>query len=473
MKRFTYIFTLFTLLSISACNSFLEIDVIGKNDTETFFAEIDGLRAALPGAYRVTYNFYDQEFLKYGDVAGNMLRMSNVAGVGNMTEQYNFTSDPTQETTAVGYLWKRGFIVMSNVNNIINYADELRKKYPNHVSEIDDISAQAHFLRALMHFNLSLCYAQPYSYTNDASHWGVPVLTKTPSANTPVLRATSKQTYQQITDDLNKAKSLFSDSYKFDPYYASPLACDAMLARVHLYMEKWQKAEQYASEVIDTMHLTPRDEYVAMYSENQLGKESIFRLSGYDAGKQTSAFYRYGSALAFPADTLYTLFEDDRDIRINLLYYRPDTKRGKNSMKYYLLDTSDSKKVTAPFVLRLSEMYLIRAEAKMQQDNLPDAIDDLKTLEARALGVSKSDIDMPYSNKSDVDRLIEIERIKELNFEGHRFFDIARQKKSIIREKGTSSSVQRLDFPDYRFALPIPLIERDANPEIQQNEGYE
>ena len=95
-KRYLYnLILLFSLFGFTSCNSFLEVDVIGKNDTNTFFADLDGLRATLPGAYRVTYNFYDNEFIKYGDVAGNMVRMSNITG-GNMIEQYNFTSEPSQ-----------------------------------------------------------------------------------------------------------------------------------------------------------------------------------------------------------------------------------------------------------------------------------------------------------------------------------------------------------------------------------------
>lgn len=460
------------LVLLSACNKFLEVEVLGKSDTETFFSELDGLRAALPGAYRVTYNFYDGEFLKYGDVAGNMVRMSSVASGVDMVNQYNFMSDPTQEVSAVGYLWKRGFIVMSNVNNILEYAPNLKKSYPHDIDEINNIMAQAYFLRALVHFNLVLCYAQPYNYTPEASHWGVPVLTRVPSANEPVLRKTVNETYNQILNDLNSALNTFTSDYQFNAYYASPLACKALLARVYQYMGKWDLAEQYAAEVIGVKPLTPYGSYVNMYANNEVGTEAIFRLSGYDAGKSTSNYYKYGQALEYPADTLYSLFTDSRDVRIKLLYYKPDKKIGKVCMKYYLQNNTDAKAVTNPFVLRTSEMYLIRAEAYVHQNLLDKAVKDIKTLESRALGVSESEVNLPYSTAADVDKLLEIESIKELCFEGHRFFDIARQNKSVIRESNTNSVVRRLIYPDYRYALPIPLVEREANPKIQQNEGY-
>lgn len=460
------------LLGITSCNSFLEIDVIGKNDTNAFFAEYDGLVAALTGAYRVTYNFYDGEFVKYGDVAGNMVRMSNVAG-SNMIDQYNFTSEPSQETSAVGYIWKKGFIVLTNINNIVEYSASLKKNFPQKATDIDFIVAQAYFLRALMHFNLVLCYAQPYNYTADASHWGVPVMTQNPSANSPVIRSTVKQTYDRIIEDLNLAMKTFEISTLDDPFYAgNTTAAKALLARVYLHMGDWKKAEEEATFVINRKKLTPRDKYISMYSENYTGDEAIFRLSAFDAGKQTSIFYRYGSAVAFPADTLYSLYTDDRDIRRDLLYYRPEFKSGKVNMKFFFRDTTDPLKGTGHFVLRSSEMYLIRAEANMNMNQLDKAIEDIKILEARAQGITPAEVVLNYTTKEDVDRIIEIERIKELAFEGHRFFDIARQKKNVVREKATNSNVRILTYPNYRFALPIPLVEKEANPEIQQNEGY-
>lgn len=461
------------LLMLPACNQFLDVEVLGKSDTETFFSELDGLVAALPGAYSVTYNFYDSEFLKYGDVAGNMLRMSSVSGTADMVNQYNFTSLPSQETGAVGYLWKRGYIVMSNVNNILLYAPALKEDYPHDLDEIDNIMAQAYFLRALMHLDLALCFAQPYNFTSDASHWGVPVMTKLPAAGAPVLRATMKKTYERILDDINLALNAFTDDYEFDPHYASPLACKALLARVYLYMGKWDLAEQYASEVIGAVPLTARENYVDMFAQNNIGDEAIFRLSGYNAGKSTGKFYEYGSAAAIPADTLYAQFTDDRDIRLKLLYNKPDTKKGKVCMKYYLKNITDVKQGADLFVFRTSEMYLIRAEARMKQNQLDDAADDIRKLEGRALGIDPDDVALDYQNAADLDRLIEIERIRELSFEGHRFFDLARQKKDIVRETGTNSSMKHLHYPDYRYALPISLVERDANPEIQQNGGYE
>ena len=64
------------------------------------------------------------------------------------------------------------------------------------------------------------------------------------------------------------------------------------------------------------------------------------------------------------------------------------------------------------------------------------------------------------------------ERMKELCFEGHRFFDIARRHESVSRDSGSNARAKTLSYPDYRFALPIPRVEMDANPAMEQNDEY-
>ena len=287
LKKIYYsVLLLTTLLTTTNCESFLDVDNVGKSDIDTFFKELDGLRAAVPGMYSVLYTFYDNEFLKYPEVAGNMLRMRSTASSASMIDQYNFTSDPTQETSAVGYLWKRGYVVMSNTNNILEYAPALKSDYPNNVTEIDNIRAQALFVRALMHFNLCLCYGQPYGYTADNSHWGICVLTRLPASGESILRNTVKQAYNRVITDLTDALKLFGSDYKSDVYHASPLACKALLARVYLYMDEWELADKYANEVIAESRLTERKSYVDMFNANEIGDEAILRLAGYGNGKQ-------------------------------------------------------------------------------------------------------------------------------------------------------------------------------------------
>lgn len=132
-------------------------------------------------------------------------------------------------------------------------------------------------------------------------------------------------------------------------------------------------------------------------------------------------------------------------------------------------DIAESEKRYDPFVLRLSEMYLIRAEAACHEGDLASAAADVAALEARARGVKVSDIDIAYTNADDLDVIIQNERIKELFLEGHRLFDITRRHEALSRDAACGSSVLSMTFPDDRFILPVPLVELDANKAMQPN----
>jgi hypothetical protein len=64
------------------------------------------------------------------------------------------------------------------------------------------------------------------------------------------------------------------------------------------------------------------------------------------------------------------------------------------------------------------------------------------------------------------------ERRKELAFEGHRFHDLNRLKRTINRSADYPASARTIPYPFNRRLLPIPQAEMDANPNMVQNPGY-
>ncbi|MDD2327370.1 MAG: RagB/SusD family nutrient uptake outer membrane protein, partial [bacterium] len=161
--------------SLPSCD-FLEVETVGRTTMPNFFSDVPGLKAGLAGSYSKMYGYYSSEFYKYPEVAGSMIDLNIIGSEVEMVDQYNFTSDPEQEVGAVGYIWRKILETLANVNNVLEYAPPLIGQYPNQRSEIEMIQAQALFLRALCHFDLFRVYAQPYNYTADASHLGIPVL---------------------------------------------------------------------------------------------------------------------------------------------------------------------------------------------------------------------------------------------------------------------------------------------------------
>lgn len=468
MKRIYDIIAASVLMISAASCSFLEVEKIGKSDIETYFSEVSALEPAMNGIYSLMFSFYDRYFLPYTEVASDEVALSASSG-DIWVDYHNFATTSDYETSALGYMWKGGYEIINNTNQVIYWAPRLKGKYPHDHALIDNVTAAALFVRALMHFDLCRVYGQNYTYTPDASHLGIAIRDRIPSLSETISRSSVKKVYQQITDDLELALKTY-DNCTYDAFRPGPLACKALLARVYLYMGKWSLAEQYASEVIDSKSLTPADEYMAMFCDpDELGEEAIYRLNGYEQTTSLNAMFYYQAPVARPTGTLMGLF-DDQDIRKNMFSYSYDGKDYESVMLKYTctkeVESETQRYYNLP-LLRLSEMYLIRAEAYCRLNESGKAEADLKELVARATGKDAASVTLDATKS--IDELVSIERQKELCFEGHRFFDIARRHEDIVREAGTTSSVRKLEYPDNRFVLQIPYVEIDANDMMQQN----
>lgn len=478
MKKYRNILISLLLMPLLGSCHFLEVEKTGKTSIKNFYSDIYALEAAVSGTYSLTYKFYDSYMVLYPEVTGDLIRFQS--GTSTWRQQFDFISDESEETTAVGYIWKNGYEIIANANEIIRYGPAVEERYPQQAASVRNCIAQAYFLRALTHLDLSLVYGQTYTYTDGASHLGTAVMTVIPDVKTKIARSSAAVTYRQILDDLQTASDMFSDSYSASSFYASPAACKALMARVYLYMGDYGDALRYASEVISDygLSLTPRQEYVQMFCGRKEGAEAIFRLNGLSSGTDLRSMFDYTSPKMFPSGKLLDIFTADADmwhgsdIRASLLSHTDADGRVYSGvcMKFYdTEDIAESDKRYDPFVLRLSEMYLIRAEAACREGDLQAAASDVAALEARARGLDVSEIHVDASDAGSLDALIQRERVKELFLEGHRLFDITRRHETLTRDSGCGSTVLSLAFPDDRFILPIPLVELDANKNMQPN----
>jgi hypothetical protein len=119
-------------------------------------------------------------------------------------------------------------------------------------------------------------------------------------------------------------------------------------------------------------------------------------------------------------------------------------------------------------VIRLAELYLIRAEARAELGtNISGAQQDLDQVAQRALSSAPNNND----TGQDLKDAIFLERRLELCFEGHRLWDLMRKKQDIVRNQCTSLTCL-IPYGSDSVILPIPQIETDVNPNIEQNPGY-
>jgi hypothetical protein len=179
----------------------------------------------------------------------------------------------------------------------------------------------------------------------------------------------------------------------------------------------------------------------------------------------------YGDALA--ADALYNIYSGTDFRRRLILTFSPTRDDVKVVNKYPNSTKTDKDEIK---VLRLSEIYLIAAEAAYNKAprNEPLARAYLNEVAMNRDPAFAGYVSTGAALLNDILR----ERRKELAFEGHRYWDLSRYNQNVVRVDATGNNypgaLLAISTTNFRRILPIPQTELDANPNIrgQQNTGY-
>jgi hypothetical protein len=371
---------------------------------------------------------------------------------------YTFTVEA--DSSSMNNVYAKGYAILNNLNTIINRVTVLSDGLQ---SERNDILAQAYGLRALLHLDLVQLYAQPYAYTSDASHPGI-VLAKEniTVGNAQLKRASVADVYAQIKTDLQLATDLFASSKSVftgnSTIYFNNTAAKALQARAALNCEAWEDAYDYSTAVInDKYSLYTNGEYINSWVAS-FGKETIFELAvpssfsgnslgNYYVNETANSYYQFA-----PSGDLLALYEEN------------DVRSTGGTFKYPTYGTA----ATTVKMIRLSEIYLIRAEAAAQRGQTASAIADLDKIRLRGNPNLQAWTD---ENKTTLLREIGDERRRELCLEGFFLFDLLRRQQSLQRND-CEGDYCNLSFPSDRFILPIPLQSVNANRNMEQNPGY-
>jgi hypothetical protein len=439
-----------------------------------------GLNNAIAGAYAPlnSSTWYGSFFVLDAEMrSGNAIIPSNTDFTSG---RMRLAHDMSYSSTQTSGLWGFAYYTISMVNNVI---ENLEGKDVGDVTaqDLNNLKAEALFLRALSHFDLLRLYALPYSKNPNGP--GVPIILYTDkTATEQPARNTVTEVFEQIIEDLLEAEEIIDPAYVRNGTDAKAVATlpaiQALLSRVYLYSQDWQGAADYATKVIKNskFNLWNDEDYLEVWGAEVAGDggEVIFELyakkaNDYDSWWEGPSHMTnpkgYADCAAHP--DLVSLYEAD-DVRGEL--FRTDEEEVSGSMwttKY--IGKGDGDAVSTPdannvIILRLAEMYLNRAEAINNGASIAGAtvLGDLNKIRenrgAPALASAGSDV-------------IFAERRKELAFEGHLWFDYARTNRAMTRTKTDGSSVS-LASDDGRWALPIPQRELDVNDNLEQNEGY-
>lgn len=476
MKKFIYILVI-TTITFFGCKKILDKDPFDKVSIEDLFKDVPGAKTALNGAYRtlLSTDLYHSNLMLYPDLLGGNLKYSRTVNI-RLDDIYNVNQ--IANTSSLNSTYIRLYDLINNTNNIIFYTPTASGLTP----EKNRIIAEAKCIRSLAHFNLLRVFARPYNFTANASHLGVVINLKPQLITDPSpVRLTSAESYQAIINDLLEAIALFDNSSAglssgATQTYFSKNAAKALLAKVYLYTNNWDKAFEYADDVIKNggYTLLSNANYVASWSGRTPSTESIFELAlEIDfSGTSIGSFYEIsnsGGLRMFAATNDLLSLYSTTDVRGNPSLFNVVTISGVSyfSTKKY---ATGGVQATPPKVIRLSEMYLIRAEAAAEQltPNFTQANNDLNTIRRRADNTVAL---LNITDKTNLLNAILLERRKEMAFEGELLFDLLRKKKDILRTD-CNATVCNILNTDNRLIMPLPAVTVNTNGSMIQNPGY-
>lgn len=474
---------LLSLLAIcSSCgDEFLDEQPRLSQTNVLSLSSYSGLENATIGIYSLLCSsyWYGEEFGIIADLKGGNSKRSPINS-GRFENEYMWNNSPALTT----FLWNDAYSTIARANNVINAIDAGFSEAGITTAAINQLKGECLFIRALAHWDLSRMYSQQYS--SGTSNMGVPVILKT--ENGYPARNTVGEVYTQVVADLENAYDLLPEANPrgTDNAWANKWTARALLSKVYLYMEEWQLAADMATDVIKNGGYTmfTAADYTTwdndgFWGSGGNGSEIIFQVDG-SQGNSGHGFWECISYMMSPdgygdiaaSDDLLGLFEAG-DVRGDL-FVSPSNYPGIYwSLKFTgRLGSAPPLDFNFP-VLRLSEMYLIRAEALLNGASVTGAtaLGDYNTI--------RTNRGLPAVATAPTLTTIYEERRRELCFEGNELFDLARTSRSLTRVDYTGSLRQNVAFvvngsatDNYLWVMPIPQGECDANVNMVQNPLY-
>lgn len=403
------------------------------------------LKELLNSAYDVLANTYDGTFQNLPTLMSDNLERP--------VNQDNYVSVWLRRSTifngAVGEGYKQQYIailrantVLENLDNVTDLSDADRSKY----------EAEAHFIRALCHFDAVRAWAQPYGYTPTNTHPGVAIRESSAIVNAP--RATVGEVYSFILSEIASAKAGLPDE---NDVYATRWSAIALEAEVRFQQHNYPLANELSNQVL-TEGSAIFDTEVSKYQFPQASPEAYFYIFS-AVRKDTTLvdsrnggfrgnYYNGGTPNLFIPQDLYNTFTqygDTTTARGKLV-----DKRDQDGNISYFTRMFDNQYFNIP-VLTYTQMMLIRAESAAEiNGNLTQAIDDINAIRERAYGSNVGNI-LSTASANDIITAARLERRLEFPFNGQRFYDLKRMgsqgENIVVRGSAWDCNGMILQFP--------------------------
>ena len=380
------------------------------------------------------------------------------------------------ESTITGGLWQGLYAEIYKDNASI----EGIQKSTSRLTFRNQWLGESYFLRALHYFYLTNLYGD------------VPLVISTDvQANNHLAKSPRADVFNQIIADLKLAQSILPSDYSdglgsptTDRGRPNRSAATALLARMYLYTSKWQDAEIQADSLISNSNFKlelPANTFLATSQETIWGISPVAPsgfvgdYNAYNGGMPAvipanNTVLTYGVNVAL-SNSLISLFDTTDTRYTNWVRSSVAPASGTiPAIKYYFPNKYKSISPGAENIVmfRLAEQYLIRAEARAEQNNLSGAQSDLNQVRSRA-GVPPVNLVL----QADLLSAIAVERQRELFTEnGQRFFDLKRTG-TIDQVMNAVAPVKGGTWASFKSVWALPQNDLIEDPNLKQNPGYE
>lgn len=447
MNTIKYLGFLLTLVALTSCEKYLDVEPRASiSDDQPIFDKASA-ETALRGVYSALADggYYGTSFQSIGYLSGD-----NIQWTGSQSQVQEFINHKVNaDNSTINAAWIAIYRTINRANNVIKRVGALEEGKLSTALQ-NGIVGEAYFIRALAYFDLARTWG------------GVPLITE-PSLsqkdNIEVSRSSLTETYNQVISDLDKAEALLSPTT--DRHRATQKTVWALKARYYLYRKAWVKAEEYATKVIDDTNYKLLKPYSAFFANDARGtQEAVFEIfysttesNGHRGQWQPQE--RGGTRQWAPNDAFVSLVNDPLIGGNRSSLVAKDNQNRWYGNLYYRNPATDPS-----YVIRIAELYLIRAEARAQQGGakISGALSDLNAVRDRA-GLANT----TAATQEEVLLAIEAERRIEFAFESHRWFDLVRT--------GRAAAVLNVTDPN-RLVLPLPAEQLLIDKALVQNEGY-
>jgi hypothetical protein len=500
MKKILTIILVCNLILTSCSEEWLNLNPHTSVSDETAITNLDDAQAALYGVYYHirTSTFYGRDAIICGD-AGTPDVVLKTTNSNRFVVEYSWQNVQPGGSFFTN-IYIRGYRAIDAVNKLIQKVESMEIPEDDK-NTANQILGESYFLRSLIHFEILKYFAQAYNFNTDGSHLGIVYMFEPTQSNNHA-RLTVKESFEHVIADAKKAYDLMLDppaDKKINPFTAEKMAAHALLARVYLYKacisgtEDFTEAGKYAESVINSnlYRLATPEEYSISGTFESFNSNMWLPAGGYspesilvlpfteaesNATDALSGMYldpKKGYADLIPSNEIVSLIGTiSTDVR-RTIFYEDELSATSIICLRKFFGGNQKWDLAHINVFRISEMYLIAAEAAARQGGSTNEINALQYL-----NLLKTNRNVPTVSGLAGQPLIEeilLERRKELCFEGHRLADLKRLNIGVIRGNDTNNPGNDgydVPYPDYRFAFPIPQAEIDVNGDIIQNDDY-